>query len=56
MNDNLHKINKFIEGKTFVHDHYVRFNDSPVKVYYQFHIDEVKRLIDFFLVDNGDRI
>ncbi len=47
MNDNLHKINKFIEGKTFVYDHYPRFNDKPVKVYYQFHIDEVKRLISF---------
>jgi hypothetical protein len=45
MNDNLRKINKFIEGKTFVYDHYVRFNDNPVKVYYQFHIDGVKRLI-----------
>jgi predicted ATP-dependent Lon-type protease len=45
MNDKLHKINKFIEGKTFVYDHDVRFNQNPVKVYYQFHIDGVKRLI-----------
>lgn len=41
----INRINKFIEGKTFVYDHYVRFNNDPVKVYYQFHIDGVKRLI-----------
>ena len=45
MNDNLRKINKFIEGKTFVYDHDVRFNNNPVKVYYQFHIDGVRKLI-----------
>ena len=41
----INRINKFIEGKTFVYDHRVSFSEKPVKVYYQFHIDGVKRLI-----------
>ncbi len=41
----INRINKFVEGKTFAYDHYVSFNNNPVKVYYQFHIDGVKRLI-----------
>ena len=35
------RINKFIEGRTFVYDHRVSFSEKPVKGYYQFHIDKV---------------
>ena len=38
------RINKFIEGKTFVYDHRVSFSEKPVKAYYQFHIDKVAQL------------
>ena len=44
MNKELNGINKFIEGKTFVYDHRVSFNEKPVKAYYQFHIDKVSEL------------
>ena len=46
MNNQLKKINKFIEGKTFEYDHRVRFSleGEPVKAYYQFHIDGVRQL------------
>jgi len=44
-NKDINRINKFIEGKTFVYDHRVSFSEKPVKAYYQFHIDGVKRLI-----------
>jgi hypothetical protein len=39
------RINKFIEGRTFVYDHRVSFSEKPVKGYYQFHIDKVSELI-----------
>ena len=38
------RINKFIKSKTFVYDHRVSFNQTPVKGYYQFHIDKVSEL------------
>ena len=38
------RINKFIEGRTFVYDHRVSFSEKPVKGYYQFHIDKVSDL------------
>lgn len=38
------RINKFIEGRTFVYGHRVSFNEKPVKGYYQFHIDKVSDL------------
>lgn len=46
MNNQLKKINKFIEGKTFEYNHRVRFSleGQPVKAYYQFHIDGVRQL------------
>ena len=44
MNSQLNRINKFIEGKTFVYDHRVSFSEKPVKAYYQFHIDKVSDL------------
>lgn len=46
MNNQLKKINKFIEGKTFEYDHRVRFSleGQSVKAYYQFHIDGVRQL------------
>jgi hypothetical protein len=44
-NKDIDRINKFIEGKTFVYDHRVSFSEKPVKAYYQFHIDGVKPLI-----------
>ncbi|CAB4129880.1 hypothetical protein UFOVP117_145 [uncultured Caudovirales phage] len=44
MNNRINGINKFIEGKTFVYDHRVSFNEKPVKGYYQFHIDKVSKL------------
>lgn len=46
MNNQLKKINKFIEGKTFEYNHRVRFSleGEPVKAYYQFHIDGVRQL------------
>ena len=44
MNNRINGINKFIEGKTFVYDHRVSFNEKPVKAYYQFHIDKVSEL------------
>ena len=44
MNSQLNRINKFIEGKTFVYDHRVSFSEKPVKAYYQFHIDKVSEL------------
>lgn len=46
MNNQLKKINKFIEGKTFEYNHRVRFSleGQSVKAYYQFHIDGVRQL------------
>jgi len=46
MNNQLKKINKFIEGKTFEYNHRVRFSleGESVKAYYQFHIDGVRQL------------
>ena len=46
MNNQLKKINKFIEGKTFEYNHRVRFSleGEPVKAYYQFHIDGIRQL------------
>jgi len=38
------RINKFIEGRTFVYDHKVSYSEAPVKAYYQFHIDKVSDL------------
>ena len=37
------RINKFIEGRTFVYDHRVSFSHTA-KAYYQFHIDGVGKL------------
>ena len=40
------RINKFIEGRTFVYDHRPSFSDTMVnKAYYQFHIDGIRQLI-----------